>query len=48
MADKCHLDNLSDDPGETRGPSKEQPEILKKLQATRDRYAKDIVVVLTK
>jgi arylsulfatase len=43
-----HLYNLSDDPGETHDLAKEKPEILKKLQAAWDRYAKDVGVVLTK
>jgi arylsulfatase len=43
-----HLYNLADDPGETHDLAKERPEILKKLQAAWDRYAKDVGVVLTK
>ncbi len=43
-----HLFNLANDPGETHDLAKEHPEILKKLQAAWDRYAKDVGVVLTK
>jgi arylsulfatase len=43
-----HLYNLADDPGETYDLAKEQPEILKKLQAAWHRYARDVGVVLTK
>ena len=46
-ADWC-LYNVVDDPGETRDLAKEQPEILKKLQAAWNRYAKDVGVVLSK
>jgi arylsulfatase len=42
-----HLYNLADDPGETRDLSKKHPEILKKLRAAWDRYAKDVGVVLS-
>ncbi len=42
------LYNVVDDPGETRDLAKEQPEILKKLQAAWDRYARDVGVVLSK
>lgn len=42
------LYNVVDDPGETRDLAKEQPEILKKMQAAWDRYAKDVGVVLSK
>ena len=45
---KWHLYNVVDDPGETRDLAKEQPEILKKLQAAWEGYAKDVGVVLTK
>ncbi len=43
-----HLYNLANDPGETRNLAEAQPEILKKLQAAWDRYAKDVGVVLSK
>jgi arylsulfatase A-like enzyme len=43
-----HLYNLADDPGETRDLAEDQPDILKKLQAAWDRYAKDVGVVLSK
>jgi len=43
-----HLDNLADGPGETRDLAEEQLDILKKLQAAWDRYAKDVGVVLSK
>ncbi len=43
-----HLYNVVDDPGETRDLAKEQPEILKRLQAAWDRYARDVGVVLSK
>jgi len=43
-----HLYNLADDPGETRDFATKKPEILKKLQAAWDRYARDVGVVLTK
>ena len=42
------LYNLVDDPGETHDLAKEHPEILKKLQAAWDRYAKGVGVVLSK
>ena len=42
------LYNVVDDPGETHDLAKERPEILKKLQAVWDRYAKDVGVVLSK
>ena len=41
-----HLYNIKDDPGETHDLSKEQPEILKRLQAAWKSYAKDVGVVL--
>ena len=39
------LFDVAKDPGETRDLSKEQPEMLKKLQAAWDQYAKDVGVV---
>ena len=42
------LYNVTEDPGETRDLSKEQPAILQELQAAWDRYAKDVGVVLSK
>jgi len=42
-----HLYNLADDPGETRDLAKKQPEMLRKLRAAWDRYAKDVGVVLS-
>lgn len=41
-----YLFNLSDDPGETRDLSREQPERLAQLVAQWDAYAKDVGVVL--
>lgn len=43
-----HLYDLSVDPGETRDLAKDQPEILKKMQAAWERYAQDVGVVLSK
>ena len=43
-----HLYNLADDPGETRDLAKDKPEMLKKLQAAWDRYAKEVGVVLSR
>jgi arylsulfatase len=42
------LYNLTEDPGETRDLSKEQPAVLQELKAAWDRYAKDVGVVLSK
>ena len=42
------LFNVTEDPGETRDLSKEQPAILKELKAAWDQYAKDVGVVLSK
>ncbi len=42
------LYNVTEDPGETRDLSKEQPAILKELKAAWDQYAKDVGVVLSK
>jgi arylsulfatase A-like enzyme len=41
------LFNVTDDPGETRDLSKEQPAILKELKAAWDQYAKDVGAVLS-
>ena len=41
------LYNVADDPGETRDLAKEHPEMLKKLKAAWDRYAKDVGVILS-
>ena len=46
-SNKWELYNLAVDPGETRDLAKEKPEILKKLQAAWDRYAKDVGVILS-
>ena len=40
------LYNVADDPGETRDLAKEHPEMLKKLKAAWDRYAKEVGVIL--
>ncbi len=42
------LYNVTEDPGETRDLSKEQPALLKELKAAWDKYAKDVGVVLSK
>jgi len=42
------LYNVTEDPGETRDLSKEQPAILQELQTVWDQYAKDVGVVLSK
>ncbi len=42
------LYNVTEDPGETRDLSKEQPAILQELQTAWDQYAKDVGVVLSK
>jgi arylsulfatase len=42
------LYNVVDDPGETSDLAKEKPEILKRLRAAWDRYAKDVGVILSK
>ena len=42
---KWKLYNVTNDPGETRDLSTEQPEVLKKLVAAWERYAKDVGVV---
>jgi arylsulfatase len=42
------LYNLTEDPGETRDLSKEQPAVLQELKAAWDRYAKDVGVVISK
>jgi arylsulfatase len=42
------LYKVTEDPGETRDLSKEQPAILKELKVAWDQYAKDVGVVLTK
>jgi arylsulfatase len=41
------LYNVTEDPGETRDLSKEQPAILKELKAAWDQYAKDVGGVLS-
>ncbi len=43
-----HLYNTVKDPGETRDLAEEKPELLARLRAAWDRYAKDVGVVLTK
>ena len=43
-----YLYNVVVDPGETRDLAKEKPEILKRLRAAWDRYAKDVGVILSK
>ena len=40
------LCNLANEPGETRDPSNEMPDVLAKLQAVWDRYAEDVGVIL--
>ena len=42
---KWKLYNVTNDPGETRDLSTEQPEVVKKLVAAWERYAKDVGVV---
>ena len=42
------LYDMTKDPGETRDLSKEQPDVLRELQAAWDRYAKKVGVVLSK
>ena len=42
------LYNVTEDPGETRDLSKEQPAILQELQTAWNQYAKDVGVVLSK
>ena len=45
---ECMLYNVAEDSGETRDLAEEQPELMKKLQAAWEQYAKDVGVILGK